>query len=314
MYFSMGSDPEMMLVRDGKYFSAISIVPGDKYERHEIGKHQFYYDNVMAECAVAPGNNRKHTIGNFQDCFQKFAKLVKPYTLVVQASQNYPVSELEHPEAKRIGCDPEYCVYELAEVKPPEVEFISSNLRTAGGHIHLGNRMLQDDEMACYFTVRMLDLFIGIPSVLIDKDKTSAARRKLYGKAGRFRKPDHGVEYRSLSNFWIGSPKLVGLVYDICEFTLDFVKNKKHLDYWTVDLDRLEDDGVWNEEGFTPASCHHCHGYNLTTVRDAIDTSNKAKARKLMQFVSKLLPPHLFNALHSAESFSKFDFYREWSL
>src|ERR1035437_8060990 len=105
MNFTFGSDPELMLSKDGKFYSAIGIVPGDKYERHEIGKHQFYYDNVMAECAVFPGKTRESTIKSFQDCFRKYAKLVKPYKLVVKASQNYPISELQHPEARRIGCD-----------------------------------------------------------------------------------------------------------------------------------------------------------------------------------------------------------------
>jgi hypothetical protein len=174
--------------------------------------------------------------------------------------------------------------------------------------------MLQDDEMACYFTIRMLDLFLGIPSVFIDKDRTSVARRKLYGKAGRFRKPPHGVEYRSLSNFWLSSPKLVELVYDICEFTLEFVKNKKYLNYWSVDLDRLNDDNAWAEEGFTPASCHHCYGYNAIELQDAINVSNKPKARKFYKLIEKLMPHQLFIRLRLAESLTRFDFYQEWSL
>jgi hypothetical protein len=314
MTFTMGSDPEMMLTKDGKYFSAIDIVPGDKYERHEIGKHQYYYDNVMAECAVFPGKNRESVINNFRDCLQKFAKLVKPYKLVTQASQNYPASQLEHPDAKAIGCDPEYCVYDLCVATPPEQEFITNSLRTAGGHIHLGCKMLQEDEMACYFTIRMMDLFLGLPSIYVDRDKTSAARRKLYGKAGRFRKPEHGVEYRSLGNFWISSPKLVGLVYDVCDFTLDFVKCKKHLDFWTVDEARLNDNAAWNDPEFSPADCHVCHGYDLKSLREAIDTSNKTKGRKFWKLISRLMPLQLYHHLQSATNYTQFDLYKEWGI
>lgn len=314
MNWSFGSDPEFMLFKDGKYFSAIGVVPGDKYERHKIGKHQFYYDNVMAECAIAPSKDRESVLQNFRDCFQKFAKLVKPHKLIVRASQNYPASELEDPKAKEIGCDPEYCAYDLCVVEPPKGDFISNNLRTAGGHIHLGCKFLQQDELSIYFTIRMLDLFLGLPSVCIDKDRTSAARRKLYGKAGRFRTPEHGAEYRSLGNFWLASPKLVALVYDVCDFCLDFVKRKKHLDYWKVDVDRLNDDKAWAEVGFTPSSCHHCNGYDLTTMRTAIDTANKAMARKLMKFTEQLMPAALFGRLRAAEGYSKFDLYKEWNL
>jgi len=312
--FSFGSDPEFMLSKNGKFFSAIGIVPGDKYERHEIGQHQYYYDNVMAECAIAPGKNKKATIKNFQQCFQQFSKLVSPYKLVVRASQNYSEGQLEHPEAKKIGCDPEYCAYNLCKAEAPEKEFLSNTLRTAGGHIHLGCEFLQEDEISCYFVIRMLDLFLGVPSIFIDKDRTSSARRKLYGKAGRFRKPEHGVEYRSLGNFWLSSPELVGLVYDICEFTLDFVKNKKHLNYWSVDLDQLNSEDAWAEEDFTPASCHQCIGYDASELQNVINTSDKVNARKFTKLINKLMPLQLVNRLKVAEGFSHFDFYKEWSL
>lgn len=311
MNFSFGSDPEFMLCKDGKFFSAIGIVPGDKYKRHEIGKHQYFYDNVMAECAVSPASDKNDVIKNFRDCFKKYAKLVSPYKLMVKASQNYPVSELQHPEAKKIGCDPEVCVYRLEVVKPPKNEFLSNCLRTAGGHVHLGNKFLQDD-MSCYFVVRMLDLFLGLPSVFLDTDKSSVARRKLYGKAGRFRKPDHGVEYRSLGNFWVASPKLVGLIYDICEFTIDFVKNGNHLKYWTVDEKRLNDEKAWAEEDFTPASCYHCHGYDVEQLQEAINTSNKTKSKKFLKLLQQEMPRQLFNRLQTEDT--QFDFYREWNL
>jgi hypothetical protein len=311
MNFSFGSDPEFMIVKDGKYHSAIEIVPGDKYKRHKIGKHQYFYDNVMAECAVAPGRSKNEVIKNFRDCFKKYAKLVAPYRLVVKASQNYPVSELQHPEAKKIGCDPEVCIYRLEVVKPPKTEFLNHCLRTAGGHVHLGNKMLQD-EATGQFVIRMLDLFLGIPSVFLDKDKSSVARRKLYGKAGRYRSPKHGIEYRSLGNFWIASPKLVGLIYDICEFTLDFVKNGKHLNFWTVDEDRLNDEKAWAEEDFTPASCYHCHGYDVDLLQEAINMSSKTKAKKFLKIIQENLPRQLFNRIQTEDA--QFDFYKEWNL
>ena len=37
--------------------------------------------------------------------------------------------------------------------------------------------------------VKLLDIFLGIPSVIIDPDKK---RRKLYGKAGAFRLTKYG--------------------------------------------------------------------------------------------------------------------------
>ena len=56
-----------------------------------------------------------------------------------------------------------------------------------------------------------MDYAIGVPSVLIDSDK---ARRRLYGKAGSMRHKPYGVEYRTLSNFWLNSDELTSWVYD----------------------------------------------------------------------------------------------------
>ena len=314
MQFTFGSDPEFMLHNEGKYRSAIDVVPGDKENRHKVGPHEFYYDNVMAECAIKPGKSKRGTIQNMHNCFKKYAALVSPHKLVVQAAQKYPICELAHPKAQEIGCDTEYCVYALTDVKPPEEEFATNSLRTAGGHIHLGAEFLQNDEYACYFAIRMLDLFLGIPSVFIDKDKTTRSRKALYGNAGRFRLPAHGIEYRALSNFWLSSPKLVELVYDICAFTLRFVQKEKHLDFWDVDKDRLDSDDAWAEEDFSPADCYTCHGYDVAQLRFAIDNSNKQKAKKFMKIVSKTLPRSLHRRIEQAMTYPMFDFYKEWKL
>lgn len=48
--------------------------------------------------------------------------------------------------------------------------------------------------------VKAMDLFLGVPSVLMDEGEE---RKQLYGKAGAHRPKPYGVEYRTLSNFWI---------------------------------------------------------------------------------------------------------------
>ena len=59
--------------------------------------------------------------------------------------------------------------------------------------------------------IQRCDLFLGVPSVLMDEGEL---RKQLYGKAGAFRPKPYGVEYRTLSNFWVFDPKLVGWVHD----------------------------------------------------------------------------------------------------
>ena len=318
MKFTIGTDPELMLemqTSTGKHLvSAIGRVPGDKYKRHKIGKHEYYYDNVMAECAVAPSETKAGLVENLRDCFQQYADLVNPLKLIPQASADYPISELQHDDAKAIGCDPELCVYSLTEAEAPKAEFRSGLLRTCGGHIHLGAPICKD-EYGSLFVIRMLDLFLGIPSIYIDKDKTTKRRKKLYGKAGRFRLPEHGVEYRSLGNFWLRSPATVELIYDICEFTLNFVAENRHLKLWKVDFDTLKNDDSWNDPDFQPSNCYQCHGYDVIAMRHAFDEMDKSKGQKFMKLVQELMPTSLYLQIDKfCTSSNSEGFYKAWRI
>lgn len=311
--FTFGSDPEFMLTRDGIFRSAIGIVPGTKHKRHRIGKNYYYYDNVMAECTIEPAASKQEALANFKKAFSSFAKLVSPNTLVVRASQEYPREELTHKDALEIGCDREFCSYALMDIEPPEEDFQSGQLRSAGGHLHIGNKFAKEPK-GCLATIRMMDLFLGTMSIYLDKDKTTKRRKELYGQAGRFRTPKHGAEYRSLGNFWLASPKLVGFIYDMVAFIMQFVEDGGHQQFWFIDDDRLNSDDAWNEEGFDPASCHICTGYDLAALRFAIDKVDAKQGRDFLSFIKGLMPSRLFNKFQALVDEGPFDFYKEWGL
>ena len=65
-----------------------------------------------------------------------------------------------------------------------------------------------------------MDVFLGLPSIFLDKDNT---RREMYGKAGAFRLCNYGVEYRTLSNFWIKKQTLVTWVFESVQKVIDFL-------------------------------------------------------------------------------------------
>jgi hypothetical protein len=313
MKFTIGTDPEFMLTREGKYKSAIGVVPGSKHKKHKIGNFYFYYDNVMAECTVPPSKSREEFVDTIRNALHAYSKLVSPHKLLIQASQEFPKSELQSEEAMRIGCDREACAYALIEPDPPEDAFRAGTLRSAGGHIHLGATIAQD-PFGCLFTIRMMDLFLGVPSIWLDKDITSKRRKELYGLAGRFRKPEHGAEYRASGNFWLASPRLVELIYDIGQFTLGFVEEQRYKDLWFVDEERLNNDESWNDENFSPADCHICTGYDAGRLRDAVNTMNKTAGRKFMPLIKKYLPAKVFSAIESLSDLPKPDPYKEWGL
>lgn len=68
-----------------------------------------------------------------------------------------------------------------------------------------------------------MDLHLGVPSLVLDKD---TERRKLYGKAGAFRPKPYGVEYRTLSNFWIWSEENIKWAWDQTNKAIQFVQDK----------------------------------------------------------------------------------------
>ena len=68
--------------------------------------------------------------------------------------------------------------------------------------------------------VRTLDLFLGVPSILIDNDNR---RRELYGKAGCFRFTAYGVEYRVMSGYFIDTPKLLEWCFDQITKAIEFL-------------------------------------------------------------------------------------------
>ena len=106
------------------------------------------------------------------------------------------------PAVMQFGCDPDLDLYSGEVNVPPSSD---TNLRTAGGHIHIGGS----------FNIRKMvfamDIYAGLPSVLMDED---AQRRSMYGRAGCFRVKHYGVEYRTLSNFWMRNTDLQEWAFD----------------------------------------------------------------------------------------------------
>lgn len=313
MKFSFGSDPEFMILdEDNQPISAIGIIKGNRDQRLKIGKHEYYYDNVLAECAIAPGKTKADVLVNMRQCLGKLKELVLPNYFAAVACREYESSQLNHKDARTVGCSVEQCAYDLRIIEPPTSAIADSNVRTAGGHIHIGCPTAMG-EYGGLFVVRMLDLFLALPALLFDHDKTAAARRKIYGQAGRYRVKPYGIEYRTLSNFWLSSPKYVNLTYDICDFALQFCEDKKYLNFWSIDEKKLRDVAFY-EAGGREADCHKCSLYEIEDLKAAI-AGNKPKAEKLLEISLKLMPVKIKNEINKlSEDKRKVNLYREWNI
>ena len=67
--------------------------------------------------------------------------------------------------------------------------------------------------------IKLLDIFLGIPSVIIDPDRE---RRKLYGRAGAFRLTKYGFEYRTLSSYMMSKDSILNLVCELLMLALEY--------------------------------------------------------------------------------------------
>jgi len=123
--------------------------------------------------------------------------------------------QLAFKQAQEIGCTPDIDAWKLVMNSP---DGYTSNLRAVGGHIHVGYN--NPDDQTSFEIAKAMDLFLGVGSVLLDKD---TQRRSLYGKAGAMRLKSFGMEYRTLSNFWIFDDKLISWVFNNTLKALEFI-------------------------------------------------------------------------------------------
>jgi len=226
---TIGSDPEAFLRnRETKEIvSAIGLIPGSKYEpvslHKEIGQGFFIQtDNVMVEWCVPACNTAKELYDNIQKCI-KYTNDIIPAELevVLQPSAILDSKYLEDDQAKTFGCEPSYNAWTYQMNKAPSNK---TNLRTCGGHIHIGYENPNDDTSINL--IRALDLYLNIPSLILDSDKD---RKKMYGKAGEFRIKDYGVEYRGLSNYWANTLSLTKFIFAGIDKAVDFINSGKEL-------------------------------------------------------------------------------------
>lgn len=215
--FLVGTDPEMFLVsqKTGKVKSAVRVIPGTKEKPHKIKEFGEGFavqtDNILAEFNVPPANNQVAFVRNIlkmQQHIKEMAQAKNPdLDIKCMASAHVPKSELRSKQAKAFGCDPDYNVYTGEQNEVLRVP--DSDLRSAGMHIHLGYNGNSIDNSL--IILRYFDLYLGVPSVLIDPD---TERRSLYGKAGCFRLTPYGLEYRSLSSYMMKDEKMLAWVWN----------------------------------------------------------------------------------------------------
>lgn len=201
---SIGADPELFVEKHGEIVSAEGMIGGTKENPQSISDegHAIQEDNIMVEFNIPPCTNENDFVNHLNFVEEYLDQLVglQGCTLNYSASAEINEKFLQTEQAKRFGCDPDLNFYLKDVNQAPDAE---TNLRTCGGHIHIGYE--NPEEEISELIVVAMDIKLGLPSVNIDPDDR---RKEMYGLAGCFRFKDYGVEYRSLSNFWLKTEDL----------------------------------------------------------------------------------------------------------
>jgi len=245
----LGCDPELFFEKGGQIIGAERVVSeeglSDAKENSTYGKKKaFVLDGVQIEMNPNPSHCRANLSNELRVHFHTLRdhlKGMKGVTASFRSVVEVNKTELDglSDKAKALGCAPSHNLYDnKATVTVNGAEY---NKRSAGGHIHVGmvvpkmySHMKFIDRTALLpyreELVPLMDCFVGLPSVFVDRDPLASERRKVYGRAGEYRLPDHGLEYRTLSNFWLRSVALMSMFMGLSRLALSVLGTKYFAD------------------------------------------------------------------------------------
>lgn len=210
----LGCDPEIFLAdAAGALHSAIGKIGGTKQQPRPLPLGDGYAvqeDNVAIEFNIPPAATAEEfdkAIANTIAFLGEAVNDMYGLKLINMSAALFPEAELADPRALEFGCEPDYNAW-TGKVNP-RPKAADKRLRSCGGHVHVGYKFTSKEQAR--ELIKLMDFNLGVPSTLSDNGDM---RKELYGKYGAMRFKPYGVEYRTLSNFWVFHPKLRNWVWE----------------------------------------------------------------------------------------------------
>lgn len=261
-----GCDPEIFLVNEkDEVIPAWEFLPAKEARNHQ------YWDGFQAEFIIPDGRGcleqlndqiRAQLYGILRAARVKNPKANFSLANVVKV----PMEILTGADAKyvELGCKPSLNVYgdKGKEVADPRRLYE----RFAGGHQHYGLLGGGHSQMIPKI-IKALDAVMGVAGVSLAAEIDHPSRREYYGRAGEYRTPKHGLEYRVLSNFWLIHPAVSMLVNELFRVTIR-----------------------WAQSGMS-----HMWNADEKEVREVINNCDVEKARAMLVKNAKVLEALFFN-------------------
>lgn len=247
----LAADPEMFTKDSNNVITSVAGMLGcDKWNKLKVSDGvNLQEDNVLVEFDIAPCDSFAGFNKLLKEGIEASRKIIHPFGFeIAEGISSHIYSEAEiasfHESVLEFGCVPDY--NGLTGIPNPRPQAVNSGLRSAGGHIHFG--FSGDVEVSTQTQAKMTimcDMFLGLTSLLIDDDNR---RRELYGQAGSIRYKDYGIEYRSLSNFWIFEEAKRKWAYDQATKAFSAMKNEDQFFELVSILNPREVQRVINED------------------------------------------------------------------
>lgn len=249
----MGCDPEFFFQKGKGIIGSEKVIPQAGLKT-AYGDNKIIIDGVQAEMNPGPASCRQHLAGNLRECFKAIYGATQQHGVSVNLSQTVEIEKDElmslDEKSRKFGCAPSKNLgKDKASIKSINAE--EYMFRSAGGHIHIELSRQYDDygDLTDYSElkkqperlVQMYDIIVGNTCVLIDRDPGNIERRKVYGRAGEYRTPRHGIEYRTPSNFWLRSYPLMSLVFGLARLATSIVAQSTPAhDYEKIILSKIK--------------------------------------------------------------------------
>lgn len=215
---TIGSDPEVFLVD-----ATGTVIPAWKYLERKpkvalVGGQDVFWDGAQAEFTVIPATCHEQIGASIRDGLRKVlaaGRKFDPKCRLTSASVlDLPQAMLKEADDEHValGCAPSQNAYPASEpINVPDPRMLSC--RFAGCHIHMGYTKI--DEPGAIRIVKAIDAIFGVISVSMFQGLEDPRRRRFYGKAGEFRMPKHGIEYRVPSSALLCHPVAMHVAFDL---------------------------------------------------------------------------------------------------